>query len=155
MPSPTPQTLHISPSMNYLKERNKELSIASLAQLEVMLMLRIGENNRNCRENLEDFNISTSYGVYIYPLVSSEEGEKNLKFTSHWRQNKKPDVWGEVRKWLHTSRMRVWGMQLHRHVCCSVLASSHEHRYFVFSVLVHLAHTCSLRCIFNKSLVPW
>lgn len=29
-----------------------------MAQLEVVLMLRIGEKNRNHRENLEDFNIS-------------------------------------------------------------------------------------------------
>lgn len=53
-----------------------------------------------------------------------------------------------------TRRKGVWGMQLHSQVCCSVLASSHGHRCLVFSVLVHLAHPCHLRCIFNKILVP-
>lgn len=62
-------------------------------------MLGMRENKRDCREKQEDFNVS-HFSQCIYPLTASEKEGKNLKFTSHRKQNriKKTDVWGEVRE---------------------------------------------------------
>lgn len=86
--------------MNYLKE-NKEPSISTLAQLEIMIMLGMGENNRHFRETWEDFNIS-HVSRCIYPLTSSEKEEKKPQVhitlkTKQWKK-KTTDVWGEIRE---------------------------------------------------------
>lgn len=50
--------------MNYLEENNK-LIISTLAQLEVMFMLGMGEDNKNCRKKQEDFKSPTLHGACI------------------------------------------------------------------------------------------
>lgn len=96
--------------MNYLKE-NKEPSISTLAQLEIMIMLGMGENNRHFRETWEDFNIS-HISRCIYPLTSSEKEEKKPQVhitlkTKQWK--KKQQMFGVrlERRLLHTSKMRA------------------------------------------------
>lgn len=147
--------------MNYLKE-NKEPSISTLAQLEIMIMLGMGENNRHFRETREDFNIS-HISRCIYPLTSSEKEEKKPQVhitlkTTQWKK-KTTDVWGEIREKIVAHQQnesvihafaspRAWewrsgGSRGHR--CFSSLRSS---------ITNTRTHARSLQCIFSKVSAP-